>query len=396
MVCWWRFCLFFFRFPVFFSFLAAFPSPVVPLVPFPGALSSGLALRRLRPVVALGCCVGVALLRQVLSCCSVLRWCAVVPLVWCSAPFWGAVWCCSPPPPLRVLCAFFFGGGGCVLVVLPPAPPRLAVVPCAVRLRASCRLVLLSVVCCVFCMVLCGVVVLGWVLAPCCPARCCARSCCTVFVVLCFRVLLCSLRGFSFFLRCSLPFRGAPGCFCLCGAPPWCVLLFTVALSRCVPVSASFALCRLVVCRAVVCLLVLCCVVGFGCGACVASCLVRCCRFVVLFLSLGVVLCRPAVLPVVRLLLFLMPCFWARPFSWSLLCGAPLVCLCRCSLCDALSPLWRWLVLCVVACCVWVFAVGPGCPLLPPGGSWCRASVVLSLSGRVARRPVVWCSVTWC
>ena len=55
---------------------------------------------------------------------------------------------------------------------------------------------------------------------------------------------------------------------------------------------------------------------------------------------------------------------------------------CRCSVCAG------W-------CCV-VLAVGPGCPLLSPGGSWCRASVVLSLSGRVAGRPVVRRGVSWC
>ena len=56
-------------------------------------------------------------------------------------------------------------------------------------------------------------------------------------------------------------------------------------------------------------------------------------------------------------------------------------CSCRCSVCAG------W-------CCM-VFAVGPGCPLLSPAGSWCRASVVLSLSGRVARRPVVRRVVSW-
>ena len=50
---------------------------------------------------------------------------------------------------------------------------------------------------------------------------------------------------------------------------------------------------------------------------------------------------------------------------------------------------------CAGWCCV-VLAVGPGCPLLSPGGPWCRVSVVLSLSGRVARRPVVWRGVSWC
>ena len=57
-------------------------------------------------------------------------------------------------------------------------------------------------------------------------------------------------------------------------------------------------------------------------------------------------------------------------------------CPCRCSVCAG------W-------CCV-VLAVGPGCPVLSPGGSWCRASVVLSLSGRLARRPVVRRGVSWC
>ena len=57
-------------------------------------------------------------------------------------------------------------------------------------------------------------------------------------------------------------------------------------------------------------------------------------------------------------------------------------CPCRCSVCAGL--------------CSVVLAVGPGCPLLSPGGSWCRASVVLSLSGRVARGPVVRRGVSWC
>ena len=77
-----------------------------------------------------------------------------------------------------------------------------------------------------------------------------------MFVVFCCRVLLCSLL--IFLLRCSLPFRGAPAFFCLC-ALPWCILLFGVALSRCVLVLFSAALCLLVLCCAVVRLLVLCC-----------------------------------------------------------------------------------------------------------------------------------------
>ena len=63
---------------------------------------------------------------------------------------------------------------------------------------------------------------------------------------------------------------------------------------------------------------------------------------------------------------------WFRVVSVSVLClcVAVLVCLRLCYLCAALLPLRRWLVFCVVACCVCVFAAGPGCPMLSPGGSW--------------------------
>ena len=101
--------------------------------------------------------------------------------------------------------------------------------------------------------------------------------------------------------------------------------------------------------------------------------------------------------------------FWApgrfRVVSVSVLClcGAVLVCLCRCSLFGALLPSRDWLVFCVVACCVCVFAVGPGCPLLCPGGSCCRVLVAccgVSLGAvlrRVAARCAAWrCVVVRC
>ena len=91
-------------------------------------------------------------------------------------------------------------------------------------------------------------------------------------------------------------------------------------------------------------------------------------------------------------LLFFSPFFLFFPFAGCAVRGG-FVCLgpsgvprwccpCRCSVCAG------W-------CCV-VLAVRPGCPPLSRGGSWCRALVVLSLSGRVARRPVVRRGVSWC
>ena len=246
--------------------------------------------------------------------------------------------------------------------------------------------VLLFAWCCVLCL-------LGRVLTPCCGAQWCAGSCCAVSVVLHCCVLLFS--PLSSFRRCSLPFCGAPGCFCLCDALPWCVLLLGVALSRCVLVLVSAALCCLVLLFAVVCLLVLCCVVCFFAvlpSRLASSAAIAGCRAV----SSSMVLCCPAVLPVVRVLSFLVPCFRAPVVSWRLLCGALLACP-RCFfLCGALSPLLRWAVLCVVACCFWVFAVGPGCPLLSPSGfSW----LLLRCFGAavpVGPRGSPPCGLVWC
>ena len=84
--------------------LAAFLFPELPTVPCLGALSFGLVLQRLRPVVALGSCGGVALLRRLMSCCSALRWSVLGGLF--GVVFCPAVGCrvaLSAPPPTRPL-----------------------------------------------------------------------------------------------------------------------------------------------------------------------------------------------------------------------------------------------------------------------------------------------------
>ena len=127
--------------------LAAFLFPVLPLVHCLSALSCGLVLRRLRPVVALNCCGGVAVLCRVLWVlfCLALVCVVFVSLVWCFSPLWGAVWCFPPPPPPGAVHCFFFSG--CVLVVLRPPPPPVG---CGV-LALSCLVSCGAAVCGVFC-----------------------------------------------------------------------------------------------------------------------------------------------------------------------------------------------------------------------------------------------------
>ena len=204
------------------AMLAAFLFCVLPLLPCLCALSSGLVLRRLRPVVALWCCGGVRLLRQVLSCCFASGWCVFWWSLWCGVLPRCGVLCGAdrPPPPASPVCCALPSFRECAACA--PCPPRLVLVPCGVHCCASCCVVLRSVVCFVFCPVLCGVLVLGLVLAPCCAARCCDRSCCGAFVVFCCCLLLRSLL--VFFWRCSLPFLWCSGLF----LSVWCSVLLPV------------------------------------------------------------------------------------------------------------------------------------------------------------------------
>ena len=152
---------------------------------------------------------------------------------------------------------------------------------------------------------------------------------------------------------------------------------------------------------------VLCCV--RCCVACLRSCAVLC--WVVLCCCCCALLSCVAAFSACFFFFCVVPCLSvvlrAVCVSVLCLCGALLVCLRGCSLCAALLPLRRWLVFCVVVCCV---LLGPAvlcCLLVGPGGSSCRLSVVCSgvslgavlrcVAARCAARRcvVLFCSV-WC
>ena len=333
-------CFLFFPFPFFFFYrLCGAGRVCVSLAVGCARVCLGGAV----PVVALGALAGVAwcsLLGLAVLCCLlvglgvVLRWCGPCLAAWLVDLLFGVV-CLGVPLPCVVLpCAVLSCGGvlSCSAVCL-----RRCLRPLFVSCRCAsavcvlgCRAVysLSSPPCAVLC---CAVLV---------PFRCAVRVVCAVS------------GGWCRWFLVSLPFVGG--------------LLVALVARRC----------RLVVC------------VGFGARVrsgrrwasslwCPAS---LCC---VLWRSTALWCCAVVPCP----LFFFFPCWWRwfpvvpcwfwapgqfRVVSVSVLCpcGAVLVCLRRCSLFGALLPSRGWLVFCVVACRVCVFAVGPGCPLLSPGGSW--------------------------
>ena len=243
----------------------------------------------------------------------------------------------APPPPC---CLWPFLLSGCLWPLRAPAL-FFFFFPCPAAFFSCCA----SAVCALGCRAVCS---LSW-----------------LFVVLCASSVLFLVAGVvGSWCRCLL--LGVCRWLCLPGVVVWwCV-------SALVPVSG------LAVARRPPCAVQFSCAVSCGavlpCGA-VLWCPVS---FFFVFLPAG----GAGFLVVPRW-------FWApgrfRVVSVSVLClcGAVLVCLRRCSLFGALLPSRGWLVFCVVACCVCVFAVGPGCPLLCPGGSWWL--LVLCVGG------VQWC-----
>ena len=309
------------------------------------------------PVVTLSSLAGVVCrwpLGLAVPCCLpvglgvVLWWCCPCLAAWLAALWFGAV-CLGVPLPCVVLCCGVLSCG----VVLSCSAVCLRRCLCLLFVSCCCA----SAVCVLGCRAVCHL-----------SSPPCAVLCCAVLVPFCcaVRVVCAVFGGLCCWFPVSLPFVGG-------------LLVALVAW-----------LCHLVVC------------VGFGArvwsGRRSASSLwcpaPLCC---VLWRCAAVWFC--AVVPCLLFFCF-SPClwrwfpvvprwFWApgrfRVVSVSVLClcGAVLVCLHRCSLFGVLLPSRGWLVFCVVACCVCVFAVGPGCPLLSPGGSWWL--LVLRLGG------VLWC-----
>ena len=294
------------------------------------------------PVVALCALAGVVwcwMLGLAVLCCLLLGlgvvfwWCCPCLAAWLAALWFGLVCLCVPLPCVVFCCAAPSCGG-----VLSRSAVCLR--SCLCLLFVSCRCA--PALCVLGCRAVCSL-----------SSQPCAVLCCAVLVPFrrAVRVVCAVSGGWCCWFLVSLPFVGG--------------LLVALVARRC----------RLVVC------------VGFGApvwSGCRSASFLWCHAplFCVLW-RCAAVWCW-AVLPFFFVFLLaggagfhVVPCwFWApgrlKVVSVSVLClcGAVLVCLRRCSLCGALLPLRGWLVLCVVACCVCVFAVGPGCPLLSPGWSW--------------------------
>ena len=318
-------------------------------------------------------CASVVLCRSLLCVrslvlCGCWAWLSSAVSWWVLVSCLGGavlVWPRGPPPCGLALC---------VLVVRCPVLCSVALLcdlvlscsafclrRCLCLLFVSCRCASAVCVMCVF---------WGVVLCVPCPlraVRCLAAPCWYPFVVLCVSSVLFLVAGVV-----------GSCCRCLLLGVCWWLWLPGVVVWWCV--SALVPVSGRAVTRRLPCGVLLPCVVSCGavlpCGA-----VLWCPVFFYCF-------CWWCWFPVV-------PCwFWAqgriRVVSVSVLClcGAVLVCMRLCSLFGALLPLRGWPVFCVVACCVRVFAVGPGCPLLSPGGSWWL--LVSCLGG------VLWCAPVCC
>ena len=300
---------------------------------------------------------------------------------------WGRPGGLAPPRAAAGVCR------SCPPAPPPPPPPPPFVVSSVVLRRASCRVAPRSVVCVVLCPVVCGVLVSGWVLAPCCLARCCAGLCCAVFVLLCCPALLRSLLVLgSGLVTCCFSFC-APLVRCCAGVP---ASLLSVLCSLALAALAG-VLCFCLLCLRVCCWAWLSSVVSWW--VLVAPGVVfRWCAVVCPWVPCCAVLLR-VVPPGVALLCAVLFCFApfgaaVRPVvSWGAGCRPGVLCLLV--PCFVLSPR----AVCVLLWCVPAWCCSPLCFVLcAPWG------VVLCASCRlrpvrccyVARSPSVPCSPVLC
>ena len=331
-----------------------------------------------------------------------------------SGPGCLGPWRLVRPPP------FLF----CIFAAPPPPPPFLFLapwcfVPCVFFLFffASALFVVFfyiflfcrfrgAVSLCVFVAVGCAGVWCCWRCGLWCVV--CIAWCCVAFLCLAGSSCLAARRGVALgpvglFLLCSVVACCCVFCwFFFCVVP--CLSVVVPPVSICVvlgrggscflawPCRVAF-LCWLLVRCAVWCSAVPCCGVCFVAvlGSCLASsAAVACCCALSVLGRDAVLSCRVTCGPcaVVPCAVFLGASLFTAPLVWCSV-GVPVWLLSvRCSLAPlALAGVVCCCLLCSGVCCwAWPSSVV----------SRCRVSVVLSLSRRVARRPVVWCGVSGC
>ena len=335
--------------------------------------------------------------------------CALASFVFAAWP-WAAPWCLLPPPPLPLLClavfaaasrrsVFFFVVRPRCLCLFPvsgpgcPVPGRCVLfVPraagCGVLCFASSYVVsrfLRSVVRFVLCLVLCGVLVSGWVLAP-----CCVGSCCAVFVVLCCLALLRSLPV-SFVVPClSVVLRAVSvPVLCLCDAVPVCLRRCSLCVAFLPRQALAGGLCCCLLYLRVCCWAWLSSVVSwwvlvgpgvvFRWGATVCP-WVLCCPVLLAVVPPGVVL-----LCAVFFRFALRGAVAHCGVSWGAVLRPVVLCLRRCVL-SCLAALCAFLLccvaawccspLCLVLCASWGVVLCVPCPLRPVR-CWCASLLSL-------------------
>ena len=281
---------------------------------------------------------------------------------------------------VRVFCffssvlPFFFFSAVCWLCPPPPPAAGCGVLCCDL----SCGVSSGAAVCGVFCAVP-SVVWRACVALGSCAVLWCVLLCCFCCALL--SPVAASSAGFLFSLRCSLPFRGAPGCFCFCALLMRCFARVPAALLsvRCslAPAALAVVLCCCLWCLRVCCWAWLSSVVSWwvlvGPGVmfrwCAVVCSwVLCCAVSVRVVPLGVVLLC-AVLFCFALLGAVARCVesWGAVHCPGVLCLRRCVLSCLAAVCVLLWCVAAWCCspLCFVPCASWGVVLCVPCPRRP-------------------------------